>query len=308
MNAMSISAKSLTMLSIIHLQLTSVLMSASATIVNRGGRKLGLKQPAVQPDASESFLIWKAPEATPSPNISYYKDLVVPVTDHRADWAEFNTVLHPYFISDNFVTQTTEATQVLSVTAQQPWVKTICETGFGAGHSAMLFLLANPKAEVYSFGWGNHSYTKASERFLHHKFGDRFTLTRGDSRKTLPFFRHMHPGVQCDLVFVDGSYDAGSSHADIRNLRRMTNPVNQVLFVMDTPCPAKWCIGRGTAFSQAVESKEIVPVSRLPVNELHGLSSAWFTPVAPPHAVPASNFETLGSKSFLAATSGGNET
>lgn len=288
---------------VLALRLAVAAAGLQHTLSSNRGYKSGLRQPGAQQGTSESYLIWTAPETTPLPEVNFK---VSPGTDHRSEWAEFNAVLHPYLVKDSFITQTPEATQVLSITAQQPWVKTICETGFGAGHSAMLFLLANPDAEVYSFGLGNEPYSNTSEKFLHRKFGDRFTLTRGDSTKSLPSFMHKHPGVRCDLVLVDGAYDKATVHSDIQNFRQIANSMNQVLFVMDTPCPAKWCMGRGAAFRQAIKKQEIVPVSRLKVSELHGLSSAWFTAVATTPAVPASNFETLGHKAFLAASSGGS--
>lgn len=219
--------------------------------------------------------------------------------DNSKVWDEFNAALHPYLLKHNFVTQTPEIVQVLAVTAEQPWVKTICETGFGAGHSALLFLLANSKADVFSFGLGNHDYTTTAEQFLHQKFGDRFKLFKGNSTETLPSFRRTYPGIRCDLVLVDGGYDEPSVKADVQNFRHMVNPANQIMFMMDTPCTASWCVGRGAAFKKAVEAKEVVPYASLPVNKLHGLSSAWFTPVPAP-SVPASNFATIVSPGFLA--------
>lgn len=252
--------------------------------------------------APESHIAWRAAEPTVAPKQTDFTGHVL--TSQRAAWGELNEVLHPYLLKDSFVTQSPEIVQVLSVTAEQPWVKTICETGFSAGHSAMLFLLANPNATVYSFGMGNQPYTATAERFLHSKFGDRFRFTKGNSTKTLPSFRQANPSVRCDLMLVDGGYDELSASTDLQNFRQMANPVSQVVFMMDSPCAASWCIGRGAAFSQAVEEKEIVPVSRLPINTWHGLSSAWFTPVAPLQSLPAghsSNFPTTVSPHFLAA-------
>lgn len=264
-----------------------------------------LHSPASSISASEPYLIWKAPETSPVPKFNLTVQSGQPGMDHRTEWAELNEVLHPYVLKDHFVTQTPEIVQVLEITAQQPWVKTICETGFSAGHSAMLFLLSNPHAEVYSFSLGSQPYTATAEKFLSRKFGDRFQLNKGNSTKKLPFFRRMHPGIRCDLMLVDGGYDEATVKADIHNFRQMANPKNSVLFVMETPCPAKWCAGRGAAFSQATIDKEIVPAGRLPVNEWHGLSSAYVTPVAPTPPVPASNFQTLGPTAFLGAQKSG---
>ena len=44
--------------------------------------------------------------------------------------------------------------------ARLPFVKHICEIGFNAGHSASLWLLANPTAKVTMFDIWTHEYTE----------------------------------------------------------------------------------------------------------------------------------------------------
>lgn len=280
-------------------------------------RKSSVKQINAYHDAPESYLIWKDPKATPAPASTnfveqtpsgqYWTAAQVPkdqiphwARDHSAEWADFNAALHPYLLRDMFVTQTPEMMQILAFTAGQPWVKTICESGFSAGHSAMLFLVSNPDAEVYSFGLGNQSYTDTMEKFLHRKFGDRFRLIKGNTTKTMPSFQRKNPGVKCDVMFVDGAYDEGSVRADIQNFRHMVSTKNQIMFIADTPCPASWCKGRTEAFDKAQKDREVILVKRLGVNKFHGLTSAYVTAAKPVPAVPASNFETILSPNFLA--------
>ena len=57
--------------------------------------------------------------------------------------------------------------------ARAPWIKTICETGFNAGHSAAVFLNANPHARVISFDLGQFDYTLRNLRLMKEMFPDR---------------------------------------------------------------------------------------------------------------------------------------
>lgn len=46
--------------------------------------------------------------------------------------------------------------------ASQPGVRTICEIGFNAGHSASVFLTANPSATYYAFDMAVLAYSSMS--------------------------------------------------------------------------------------------------------------------------------------------------
>ena len=45
-------------------------------------------------------------------------------------------------------------------------VRTVCETGFNAGHSASGYLLANRKLHYYGFDLGKHNYTRRAAKYL----------------------------------------------------------------------------------------------------------------------------------------------
>ena len=59
--------------------------------------------------------------------------------------------------------------------------KNIIEIGFNAGHSALVFLIANPdsKLTIYDIGW--HPYTRACYYYLDSVFPGRITFIEGDS-------------------------------------------------------------------------------------------------------------------------------
>ena len=110
----------------------------------------------------------------------------------------------------------------------------ICETGFNAGHSALLFLLSHPKVEYYGWelgdplGWEKSGARtqnarlrwasgEAAER-LRNAFPGRVNVTFGDSHKTIvPFFRE-RPGLVCDVVSVDGDHSKKGVLTDLEQL------------------------------------------------------------------------------------------
>ncbi|ELU04771.1 hypothetical protein CAPTEDRAFT_186058 [Capitella teleta] len=114
--------------------------------------------------------------------------------------------------------------------AQLPFVRTICETGFNAGHSTLIWLASRNGTKVYSFDLGNHKYAKKMAEHLQSKYPGRLTVTWGDSTKSLPEFRKSHPEVKCDLLIVDGGHSVPIATADFVNLRKMANAGNLVVF------------------------------------------------------------------------------
>lgn len=62
----------------------------------------------------------------------------------------------------------------------------ICETGFGAGHSAALFLAASNSTVVYSFDRFDRPYQRPAADFLSKQYPGRFVTITGDSCNTVP--------------------------------------------------------------------------------------------------------------------------
>lgn len=91
---------------------------------------------------------------------------------------------------------------------------TICEVGFNAGHSSLMWLLLSTTSNVLAFDLGEHGYAKSAAKYLQTRFGsNRISVTFGDSRETLPQFRGT-----CDVVFVDGGHSYDVAYSDITNL------------------------------------------------------------------------------------------
>ena len=116
-----------------------------------------------------------------------------------------------------------------------PGIKTVCETGFNAGHSTFQWLAGNPEVRVYSFDLGWHEYSKTMAGYLQREFPNRLTLTWGDSTQTLPEMKRAHPDLVCDLLIVDGGHSFQVARADLENMEKFANPDNNILVLDDHP-------------------------------------------------------------------------
>jgi len=113
--------------------------------------------------------------------------------------------------------------------ARGPTVKNICEVGFNAGHSAAVFLNANPDATMYSFDIGQFPYTISNAGLMKQLFADRFEYIPGSSQTSVPEFHSLNPGVKCDVFSVDGDHSTEGTFADLANFRSMASCRNWVL-------------------------------------------------------------------------------
>ena len=157
--------------------------------------------------------------------------------------------------------QLIEERQLYITVAQLPFVKTICEIGFNAGHSAALWLRANPTAKVIMFDLFQHAYGRVTERMLRlneslHGIPDvdrRLVTVEGSSLDTVPLFRKTHPEVSCDILSVDGGHFDDIPHRDVLNMRELASRGPHVLVIDDTNCEAHWCL----AVNDAVNKNEL---------------------------------------------------
>lgn len=89
----------------------------------------------------------------------------------------------------------------------------ILEIGFNAGHSTLLFLLANPTSKIYCFDTCSHVYTKPCFEYLNRAFPNRLTLIEGRSVEKLPQFKSKND-IMCDLVHIDGDHEMSNANGD----------------------------------------------------------------------------------------------
>ena len=89
----------------------------------------------------------------------------------------------------------------------------ICETGFGAGHSAALFLSTSKVVEVVSFDKFDRPYQLDIVNSLKKRFPGRLRHVIGDSCKTVPAFMKDKNEAPCD--FLHGSSLCRSDNIDL---------------------------------------------------------------------------------------------
>ena len=139
--------------------------------------------------------------------------------------------------------------------ASMPNVRTICEIGFNAGHSASLWLLANPTARVIAFDLFLRPYVQHNLEFLKSDkaaalgvvgAANRLDVYAGSSTETVPTFVRNNPNLRCDLLSVDGSHHMEDAIKDIKNMHHLANETFNILVIDDTNCHMGWCVDETT--------------------------------------------------------------
>ena len=90
----------------------------------------------------------------------------------------------------------------------------ICEIGFNAGHSAIIWLHGT-SASLVEFDLQSLPYSKVSRRFAETQFAGRVRFFVGKSRQTVPqYVAAVRNGSAppCDLWLVDGDHGIGAQH------------------------------------------------------------------------------------------------
>lgn len=82
----------------------------------------------------------------------------------------------------------------------------VLEIGFNAGHSCLLFLLANPNSKITLLDICEHNYVIPCFQYLNQQFPNRLNLIIGDSLVTYPQLLKEHPEIRYDLVHMDGGH------------------------------------------------------------------------------------------------------
>ena len=124
--------------------------------------------------------------------------------------------------------------------ASNPSVRTICEVGFGVGHSTIVYLTANPSATLYTFDWfvymsaapDDPRYTahRTAVPLLQNMFGSRWIQVPGDSASSLKMFRQRHSNVKCDLVSIDGGHFYDVVRNDTVNILPLTRENAELIY------------------------------------------------------------------------------
>ncbi|KAK2141539.1 hypothetical protein LSH36_1085g00014 [Paralvinella palmiformis] len=179
---------------------------------------------------------------------------------------EFKKITEQNAPNEGYTAQISVAYKAYLGLASHSSVKTICETGFNAGHSTFGWLTINPNAHVYSFDIGVHQYAKPMAEYIRKLHPERFNITWGDSTKTIPIFHRQHPEVLCDLIIIDGGHTTGICKADLLNFKKMAN--NDSIVILDNYPQKRWRFNQilGDVWEWAKRNGEISEIFRCHVD------------------------------------------
>ena len=101
----------------------------------------------------------------------------------------------------------------------------IMEIGFNAGHSSLLYLLANPNSKLTIFDICEHKYTIPCFKYLQSVFPDRLQIFPGDSTKTVPEFYTNNSNTKFDLIHIDGAHFGDIPNKDFYNSLKLASDI-----------------------------------------------------------------------------------
>jgi cephalosporin hydroxylase len=114
----------------------------------------------------------------------------------------------------------------------------ICEIGFNAGHSSLLFCLGSlgVSLDYTIFDINEHTYTRPCFEYIQTSFPEKsFEFIEGDSTVEIPKWIDRHPELleQYDLVHIDGGHSEHCIRNDLINSLKLLS-VNGLVIIDDT--------------------------------------------------------------------------
>lgn len=106
----------------------------------------------------------------------------------------------------------------------------ILEIGFNAGHSSLLFLIANPNCKIHVFDICEHLYTRPCFQYINENFGERMTLYSGSSTETLSYFINSDKRKSFDIFHIDGSHRTDIANIDFFLCRELSKDRSIVIW------------------------------------------------------------------------------
>lgn len=101
----------------------------------------------------------------------------------------------------------------------------IMEIGFNAGHSSLLYLIANPNSKLTIFDICSHKYTIPCFEYLKSVFPNRLQIFPGDSTKTVPEYYINNPNKKFDLIHIDGAHFGDIPNKDFHNSLKLASDI-----------------------------------------------------------------------------------
>ena len=158
-------------------------------------------------------------------------------------------------------------------------IRTVCELGYGAGNSALLYLMMNPDITLYSFDFflkpgeiapntettpRQGLYQKVTLDYIQSSkdFARRFKRVSGHSNVTIPRFAKEHSNVKCDLISIDGSHLSPQVYFDILHFRTLATQLTYILLDDVNDKPVRQDIDSAIAQGILKEYECLVPEQR----------------------------------------------
>ena len=101
----------------------------------------------------------------------------------------------------------------------------ILEVGFNAGHSTLIYLIANDTSTIQLFDLNDHKYTEKCFEILNNHFPGRLSIVYGDSTKTIKTFKN---GL-FDMIHIDGGHTRTIAEQDFFNCKRLSSSSGVVI-------------------------------------------------------------------------------
>lgn len=118
-------------------------------------------------------------------------------------------------VNDKFLRSSQHCAYYRRIMEHRHTISRICEIGFNGGHSSLMWaILFNGSIQLLVFDMCS-----------------RNKVVRGDSRKTIPLYRHINPNEKCDFISIDGGHLGKVSKTDLLNMQYLAADQNTV--VMD---------------------------------------------------------------------------
>lgn len=132
--------------------------------------------------------------------------------------------------SDNFTDSANES-KIYNLLKLSENKSKICEIGVNAGHSLLLMVSANPKAEYLIFDLNGHAYTKPCVEYIKNAYpSTKITEIYGDSNVTLKQYIESNELHTFDLIHIDGGHETETVENDFTHTQELLTKDGIVIF------------------------------------------------------------------------------
>jgi predicted O-methyltransferase YrrM len=179
-----------------------------------------------------------------------------------------------FYIFEGYSQQIPQQVEELIKYTSKPDIK-VLEIGFGAGHSADIFLDNNPTLTLVSFDLGEHPYVSVAKEYINEKYPGRHHLIIGDSSTTIPKYINDFPHDKFDFIFIDGCHQYNISKSDMISSLKLAHK-DSIIMLDDTifspELVQSWNIGPTRVCIEFINNDSISLISSKDITHGRGFS------------------------------------